>query len=161
MILTGSISIASTAAYPVTRSARTVVVFRYKQQRTTLSKKFLSSSANDGQTDESSRYGNFAHERLTIERSTSQQRPISKNEDLIFGQVFTPHMIQIKYERNHWLAPQIVPYQNLSVSPAASSLHYGTGMCGVFCKFVRFSMSFFAKLIVTTNLLSIVSWMNL
>ena len=36
-------------------------------------------------------------------------------------------MLQIKWTAGGggWHAPQIIPYQNLSISPAASSLHYG------------------------------------
>eukprot|EP00586_Coscinodiscus_wailesii_P011871 CAMPEP_0172518740 /NCGR_PEP_ID=MMETSP1066-20121228/290996_1 /TAXON_ID=671091 /ORGANISM="Coscinodiscus wailesii, Strain CCMP2513" /LENGTH=349 /DNA_ID=CAMNT_0013301183 /DNA_START=237 /DNA_END=1286 /DNA_ORIENTATION=- len=50
-----------------------------------------------------------------------------KKEDLKFGLTMSDHMLTIKWSeaKGGWHAPEIVPYQNLSISPAASSLHYG------------------------------------
>jgi hypothetical protein len=72
-------------------------------------------------------YTNFSHERMTIEttESTIPVQNLSKDQ-LIFGKQFTPHMLQIQYTNKQWSAPKIVPYQNLSISPAASGLHYGS-----------------------------------
>jgi len=54
------------------------------------------------------------------------QRP--PKEKLVFGTTLTDHMLTIEWERGtQWKAPQIVPYQDLKLSPAASCLHYG--MC--------------------------------
>lgn len=53
---------------------------------------------------------------------------IPKNkEDLQFGKVFSTHMLQVPYTKNGggWQSPEIVPFQELKLSPAASSLHYG------------------------------------
>ena len=37
------------------------------------------------------------------------------------------HMLMVEWTtQDGWAAPKIVPYQNLSLSPAASCLHYGT-----------------------------------
>lgn len=72
-------------------------------------------------------YENFKHSLLTIERSNVPQPDIpTPKESLVFGQQFTPHMLLVKYENKKWSHPQIVPYQNISISPAASGLHYGT-----------------------------------
>lgn len=65
---------------------------------------------------------------LTIEKvsnpSRFENRP--KKEDLLFGTTLSDHMLMVKWEKsNGWEAPKIVPYQNLSLSPAATSLHYG------------------------------------
>lgn len=43
----------------------------------------------------------------------------------MFGRQFTPHMLQVQYDNHQWCEPKIVPYENLSISPAASGLHYG------------------------------------
>jgi branched-chain amino acid aminotransferase len=65
---------------------------------------------------------------LTIEKtqdkSSFENRP--KKEDLVFGSTMSDHMLMIEWETvNGWGVPRIVPYQNLSLSPGASSLHYG------------------------------------
>lgn len=67
--------------------------------------------------------------KLTINNHTSSPSiNIPKNkEDLQFGKVFSTHMLQIPYMKNGggWQSPEIVPFQELRLSPAASSLHYG------------------------------------
>jgi branched-chain amino acid aminotransferase len=45
--------------------------------------------------------------------------------DLKFGTTFSDHMLTIEYKMGAWQDPKIIPYQNISLSPAASSLHYG------------------------------------
>ena len=63
----------------------------------------------------------------TTDRSRFENRP--KKEDLLFGTTLSDHMLMIEWEKkNGWGKPRIVPYQNLSLSPAATSLHYG-GFC--------------------------------
>jgi hypothetical protein len=65
---------------------------------------------------------------LTVHKTTDpsrfENRP--KKEDLKFGTTMSDHMLTIEFDKeNGWGAPQIIPYQNLSISPAASCLHYG------------------------------------
>ena len=75
------------------------------------------------------------------EDSTIQQCP-PKNK-LVFGTTFADHMLTIEWEKGHWKAPSIVPYQDLRISPAASCLHYGTlllsywryFLCLLMCRF--------------------------
>ena len=55
---------------------------------------------------------------------TNRTRP--KDSDLGFGQVFTDHMFVMDYsEGKGWHDPQIVPYADFSISPAAMVFHYG------------------------------------
>ncbi len=55
---------------------------------------------------------------------TNRTRP--KDSDLGFGQVFTDHMFVMDYsEDKGWHDPQIMPYADFSVSPAAMVFHYG------------------------------------
>ncbi|MFT4523003.1 MAG: branched-chain amino acid aminotransferase [Bacteroidia bacterium] len=42
-----------------------------------------------------------------------------------FGRIFADHMVEIDYNNGAWQAPKIIPYQNLSLSPALSCMHYG------------------------------------
>ena len=61
---------------------------------------------------------------LKTDRSHFENRP--KKEDLVFGHTFTDHMLTIEWDtKSGWGKPKISPYQNLQISPAASSLHYG------------------------------------
>ncbi|KAL3797477.1 hypothetical protein ACHAW5_001810 [Stephanodiscus triporus] len=57
--------------------------------------------------------------------SLKSNRP--PKEELKFGQTFSPHMLTVKYDKNHggWSSPEIVPYGDLKLSPASSALHYG------------------------------------
>ncbi|PSR97396.1 aminotransferase [Coniella lustricola] len=67
--------------------------------------------------------------KLVVEttKAPSQRRP---NEELIFGQTFTDHMLTIEWNKNTgWTDPKITPYQNLSLDPATSVFHYA------FCAF--------------------------
>lgn len=77
-------------------------------------------------------YKNFSHKLLTIQEHRTDPNEITsttkKNYDkdqLVFGRQFTPHMLQIHYNNQQWHEPKILPYTNLSISPAASGLHYG------------------------------------
>ncbi|KAJ8251063.1 hypothetical protein GJAV_G00216850 [Gymnothorax javanicus] len=61
---------------------------------------------------------------LTVERSTVN-RPKPDPSSLVFGKQFSDHMLTIGWsEKDGWEAPQIKPFQNLSLHPAASALHY-------------------------------------
>jgi hypothetical protein len=75
----------------------------------------------------------IASSQLTVEKTTDNSRfetcPVK--EKLQFGQTFADHMLMVEWEisKGGWQAPRIVPYQDLKISPAASSLHYGK-RCG-------------------------------
>ena len=64
---------------------------------------------------------------LSIERSSSRDRFDNRpaKEDLTFGTTMSNHMLKIEWEKGKWSAPNIVPYGDLLISPAASALHYG------------------------------------
>jgi len=58
---------------------------------------------------------------------TKSDRPVCYDDsDLGFGKVFSNHMFVMDYERGKgWHDPQILPYSDLSTSPAMMALHYG------------------------------------
>ncbi|MGB2215702.1 MAG: branched-chain amino acid aminotransferase [Flavobacteriaceae bacterium] len=57
---------------------------------------------------------------------TSQSRLSSVNfEELSFGEIFTDHMFVCDFKKGSWQTPEILPYQNISMAPSASALHYG------------------------------------
>jgi len=45
--------------------------------------------------------------------------------NLPFGKYFTDHMLEVDYADGEWQKPVIRPFQNLSLSPALSAIHYG------------------------------------
>ncbi len=48
-------------------------------------------------------------------------------EQLVFGKSFTDHMLSVEWKSNTgWSSPVIRPFENLSLSPASSVLHYAT-----------------------------------
>lgn len=61
---------------------------------------------------------------LTIERSSVSQ-PKPDPSSLVFGKHFSDHMLTIEWsEADGWQPPKIKPFQNLSLHPASSALHY-------------------------------------
>ena len=65
---------------------------------------------------------------IKIERTTApKQKPDENN--LGFGKIFTDHMFIMNYtEGQGWHDPRIVPYGNLTLSPACMVFHYGQEM---------------------------------
>jgi len=67
---------------------------------------------------------------LVVERIKDDSRfaSIPPKEELKFGSIFSDHMLMIEWNQiSKWDTPRIVPYQNLSISPAASCLNYALG----------------------------------
>ena len=52
-------------------------------------------------------------------------------EELKFGKTFAPHMLMMHYSEadGGWQPPEIVPFQDLKINPAAAALHYGKSNC--------------------------------
>lgn len=65
---------------------------------------------------------------IKIERTTApKQKPDENN--LGFGKIFTDHMFIMNYtEGQGWHDPRIVPYGDLTLSPASMVFHYGQEM---------------------------------
>lgn len=62
--------------------------------------------------------------KIVIDRTNSPKQK-TPNKDLKFGRTFTDHMLEIDWTlANGWEAPHIKPYGDLTISPAASCLHY-------------------------------------
>ncbi len=59
-------------------------------------------------------------------RKTSRSRLHETDfENLAFGKDVADHMLVADYHNGQWQHPTIVPYSNLSLSPATLALHYG------------------------------------
>ncbi|KAI9738901.1 MAG: hypothetical protein M1818_005214 [Claussenomyces sp. TS43310] len=56
---------------------------------------------------------------------TSTPKELTPPEQLVFGRQFTDHMLTAEWTASQgWLPPRITPYQNFSLDPASSVLHY-------------------------------------
>ena len=62
---------------------------------------------------------------IQITKTTAPKQKPDQNA-LGFGRYFTDHMFMMDYNpENGWHDARIVPFQNLSLSPAATVFHYG------------------------------------
>ncbi len=66
---------------------------------------------------------------IKIELTKTPKAKPAPGEKLGFGKIFTDHMFVMNYtEGQGWHDPRIVPFQNISLSPAAMVYHYGQEM---------------------------------
>ena len=62
---------------------------------------------------------------LKIEKARTSKIDQVDFNNLSFGSVFTDHMLQCKYQNGAWEAPEIIPYQPITLDPSAKIFHYG------------------------------------
>jgi branched-chain amino acid aminotransferase len=64
---------------------------------------------------------------LVFKISKNPQSKIAECDfnNIEFGKLFSDHMFRVDYENGEWKTGEILPYGNISFSPALSSLHYG------------------------------------
>lgn len=100
-------------AVPKTSSTNMLKHFLYKDTASVIQRSFSSGLAS------------IDPSKLDI--TTSDVRKIlPQKEDLVFGQVFTDHMLEVDWSHDQgWHAPIIKPYGPMQIDPAASVLHYG------------------------------------
>ena len=66
---------------------------------------------------------------IKVTKTQAPKKKPEKGEKLGFGEIFTDHMFMMNYtEGKGWYDPRIVPFQNLTMSPAAMVFHYGQEM---------------------------------
>ena len=66
---------------------------------------------------------------IKIQLTDAPKAKPKKGEKLSFGHIFTDHMFVMNYtEGKGWHDARIVPFQNISLSPAAMVYHYGQEM---------------------------------
>ncbi|RKQ35677.1 branched-chain amino acid aminotransferase [Oceanobacillus halophilus] len=67
----------------------------------------------------------MVNQSIRVEESQSRKNKPDSSE-LVFGRSFTDHMFVMDYSSGlGWHNPSIIPYQNLSIDPAAMIFHYG------------------------------------
>ena len=66
---------------------------------------------------------------IKIQRTETPKAKPAPGQKLGFGKIFTDHMFVMNYTAGKgWHDPRIVPFQNISLSPAAMVYHYGQEM---------------------------------
>ena len=66
---------------------------------------------------------------IRFEKTTTPKAKPADANNLGFGKIFTDHMFVMNYEEDKgWFDPRIVPFENISLSPAAMVYHYGQEM---------------------------------
>ncbi len=63
--------------------------------------------------------------KIAVERTQKSKIDQVDFDNLAFGSVFTDHMLVCNYKNGAWEAPQIVPYQPISLDPSSKIFHYG------------------------------------
>jgi branched-chain amino acid aminotransferase len=62
---------------------------------------------------------------ISIEKTTRSRISETDFSHLEFGAVYSDHMFVSDYKKSQWSNAKIVPFQNVTMSPATSVLHYG------------------------------------
>ena len=62
---------------------------------------------------------------LKITKTTHSRLSQVDFNNIPFGRVFSDHYLVIDFVDGAWQQPEILPYGNMSISPACSGLHYG------------------------------------
>ncbi len=60
-----------------------------------------------------------------IEKTNQSKLPKADFSNLVFGKMFSDHMLVADYTDGKWQTPKIMPYQALPYEPSAKVFHYG------------------------------------
>jgi branched-chain amino acid aminotransferase len=62
---------------------------------------------------------------ITVEKSSTTKIHAVDFDNLAFGSVYTDHMLVSDYKNGTWSIPKVIPYQPITLDPAAKIFHYG------------------------------------
>jgi len=62
---------------------------------------------------------------ISVEKSTTSKIHEVDFDNLAFGSVYTDHMLVADYKDGKWSLPKVIPYQPITLDPAAKIFHYG------------------------------------
>ena len=62
---------------------------------------------------------------IRVQKTTQSRLGSVDFNDLPFGKIKSDHMFVVEYSNGQWHDARIVPFEDLSLSPANSALHYG------------------------------------
>ncbi|HKK38058.1 MAG TPA: branched-chain amino acid aminotransferase [Cryomorphaceae bacterium] len=62
---------------------------------------------------------------IKIQKTSKSKLDTTDFKNLKFGQTFSDHMFVMDYADGKWQQPEIMPFQNMTMSPASLVIHYG------------------------------------
>lgn len=62
---------------------------------------------------------------IKIQKTDSSRIDQLHADNIQFGKLYSDHMYIVHYENGEWQQPEIMPYGNMSLSPATTFFHYG------------------------------------
>lgn len=62
---------------------------------------------------------------LEIEKASTSKIDSVDFENLVFGNIFTDHMMVCDYKNGEWQNPKVMPYGPITLQPSARVFHYG------------------------------------
>ncbi len=62
---------------------------------------------------------------ITVHKIKQSKLPDTDLENIVFGKIFSDHMLVADYYDGDWQDTRIIPFQNLSLSPVTAAFHYG------------------------------------
>ncbi|HET8886764.1 MAG TPA: branched-chain amino acid aminotransferase [Salinimicrobium sp.] len=62
---------------------------------------------------------------IDVEKASSSKIDSVDFQNLVFGNIFTDHMLECDYENGEWQKPVVKPYGPFSLMPSAKVFHYG------------------------------------
>jgi len=62
---------------------------------------------------------------IPIRKTTNSRLHPFEKDKIVFGKEYADHMLVCDYKNGSWQTPQIVPFEDFSINPATSCLHYG------------------------------------
>jgi branched-chain amino acid aminotransferase len=68
---------------------------------------------------------NTSTDKITVKQVTNSRLSAVDFDNLTFGSTFTDHMFMCDFKDGAWKDAMVLPYGNLSLSPAAKVFHYG------------------------------------
>ena len=62
---------------------------------------------------------------IKVQKTTKSRIKQFDPSNIQFGKLYSDHMFVAHYENGEWKQPEIVPFENISLSPATTFFHYG------------------------------------
>ncbi len=69
--------------------------------------------------------GNMSAISIKINKTPQSRIHLCDFNNIQFGTVFSDHMFRVDYKDGKWQQGEIIPYDDIRISPALSALHYG------------------------------------
>ena len=65
---------------------------------------------------------------IKINKTPQSRIGLLDEKNINFGRLYSDHMLVAHYENGEWQTPEILPYGDITMSPATTFIHYGQSM---------------------------------